>query len=44
MFVHQDIDLMSTTWLEDTEKVLNSLENLGGDCSVTLLNPFLMFI
>ncbi len=29
MFIHQDIDLMSTSWLEDTEKVLNSLDNLG---------------
>ena len=29
MFVHQDIDLSSNTWLEDTEKMLDSITNLG---------------
>ena len=29
MFVHQDINLISKTWLEDTEKTLNSLNNVG---------------
>lgn len=29
MFVHQDIDLKSNKWLEDTEKTLDSLENMG---------------
>lgn len=29
MFVHQDIDLKSDKWLEETEKILNSLENFG---------------
>lgn len=29
MFVHQDIDLLSDTWLENSEKILNSLNNLG---------------
>jgi hypothetical protein len=29
MFVHQDVDLCSDSWLEDTEKLLNSIPNLG---------------
>jgi Glycosyltransferase like family len=29
MFVHQDVDLSSNSWLEDTEKILDSLPNLG---------------
>lgn len=29
MFVHQDIDLNSKTWLADAEKLLGSLNNLG---------------
>ncbi|KAF5068363.1 Glycosyltransferase like family protein [anaerobic digester metagenome] len=29
MFVHQDVDLKSDTWLEDAEKIMNSLDNLG---------------
>lgn len=29
MFVHQDIDLASNTWLADAEKTLDSLTNLG---------------
>lgn len=29
MFVHQDIILTTNTWLEDIEKTLNSLSNLG---------------
>ena len=29
MFVHQDVDLSSETWLADAEKNLNSLRNLG---------------
>jgi len=29
MFVHQDIDLQSNSWLEDTEKILDSISNLG---------------
>jgi SAM-dependent methyltransferase len=29
MFVHQDVELSSNTWLEDTEKVLDILPNLG---------------
>ncbi len=29
MFLHQDIDLLSDTWLEDVEKVLFSLKDLG---------------
>ena len=29
MFVHYDIDLCSNTWLEDAEKILDSLPNLG---------------
>jgi hypothetical protein len=29
MFVHQDIDLSSKTWLEKIEKYLNSIPNLG---------------
>ncbi len=29
MFVHQDIDLSSDNWLKDTEKMLNSLTNIG---------------
>jgi hypothetical protein len=29
MFVHQDIDLKSSKWLENTENTLNSLEMLG---------------
>lgn len=29
MFVHQDVDLKSDTWLEDAERTLNSLDNLG---------------
>lgn len=29
MFVHSDVDLSSNTWLEDAEKILNSIENLG---------------
>ncbi len=29
MFVHQDVDLKSDKWLENVEKTLNSLENLG---------------
>ena len=29
MFVHQDVDLQSYKWLENVEKTLNSLENLG---------------
>jgi len=29
MFVHQDVDLRSSTWLEDTEKILDSLPRLG---------------
>ena len=29
MFVHQDVDLCSDSWLEDTEKLLNSLPALG---------------
>lgn len=29
MFVHQDVDLSSEHWLEETEKILNSLEKLG---------------
>lgn len=29
MFVHQDMCLLSKTWLYDAEKILNSLENLG---------------
>lgn len=29
MFIHQDIDLSSNTWLEDVEKMLDSIPNLG---------------
>lgn len=29
MFVHQDVNLKSNKWLEDVEKTLDSLENLG---------------
>jgi GT2 family glycosyltransferase len=29
MFVHQDVDLRSTSWLEDTGKLLDSIPNLG---------------
>ena len=29
MFVHQDIDLLSASWLEETEKLLDSLPGLG---------------
>lgn len=29
MFVHQDVDLSSNTWLEDVEKILKSLDKLG---------------
>lgn len=29
MFVHQDVDLCSRTWLEEAENVLDSLPNLG---------------
>lgn len=29
MFVHQDVDLCSNTWLEDVEKMLDSIPNLG---------------
>lgn len=29
MFVHQDIDLLSDSWLENTENILDSLDNLG---------------
>lgn len=29
MFIHSDVDLSSNTWLEDAEKILNSIENLG---------------
>ena len=29
MFVHQDVDLCSNPWLENTEKLLNSIPNLG---------------
>ena len=29
MFVHQDIDLLSDKWLENVEKILYSLKNLG---------------
>ena len=29
MFVHQDVDLCSSTWLEEAEKMLDSIPNLG---------------
>jgi len=29
MFVHQDVDLSSNTWLEEVEKILDELSNLG---------------
>ena len=29
MFVHQDVDLCSKTWLENTEKILDSIPDLG---------------
>jgi len=29
MFVHQDVDLCSPSWLEDTENILDSVPNLG---------------
>lgn len=29
MFVHQDVDLSSNTWLEGVEKMLDSISNLG---------------
>ena len=29
MFIHQDVDLSSNTWLEDMEKMLDSIPNLG---------------
>ncbi|MDI6641957.1 MAG: glycosyltransferase, partial [Elusimicrobiota bacterium] len=29
MFVHQDVDLSSNKWLEDAEKLLDSIPNLG---------------
>lgn len=29
MFVHQDIDLLSNTFLADAEKILDGLDNLG---------------
>ncbi|MCL0094943.1 glycosyltransferase family protein [Dehalococcoidia bacterium] len=29
MFVHQDVDLSSNTWLEDVEQMLDSIPNLG---------------
>ncbi|MCE8424423.1 MAG: hypothetical protein J5U17_01420 [Candidatus Methanoperedens sp.] len=29
MFVHQDVDLSSNTWLEKVEKILDALPNLG---------------
>jgi hypothetical protein len=29
MFIHQDVDLCSSKWLEDTENMLSSLSNLG---------------
>jgi len=29
MFVHSDVDLISNTWLEDVEKILDSISNLG---------------
>lgn len=29
MFVHQDVDLKSDTWLEDAERMVNSLDNMG---------------
>jgi len=29
MFVHQDVDLFSKTWLEEVEKMLDNMSNLG---------------
>jgi hypothetical protein len=29
LFVHQDVDLSFNTWLEDAEKILNSISDLG---------------
>lgn len=29
MFVHQDVDLCSNTWLEESEKILESISDLG---------------
>jgi GT2 family glycosyltransferase len=29
MFVHQDVELLSSTWLEDVEMILDSLPNFG---------------
>lgn len=29
MFIHQDVDLTSNSWLEDVEKMLDSIQNLG---------------
>ena len=29
MFVHQDVDLSSNSWLEEVEKMLDSMQNLG---------------
>lgn len=29
MFIHQDVDLSSSTWLEETEKILDSISDLG---------------
>jgi hypothetical protein len=29
MFIHQDFELSSNTWLEDVENILSNLENLG---------------
>ncbi|MGC8979250.1 glycosyltransferase [Caldisericum sp.] len=29
MFVHQDVELVSNSWLEDAERYLNTIQNLG---------------
>jgi len=29
MFIHQDVDLCSNSWLENTEKILDSIPDLG---------------
>ncbi len=29
MFIHQDFDLCSDTWIEDAEKIMDKLENVG---------------
>ena len=29
MFVHQDVDLSSNSWLEDAEEILNTIPDLG---------------